>query len=89
MCCVDLQSSINPLFEVRFELEDGDTSFYPSLVYGIADGFYDLVESLIQDVYKVSELVPRISMTNRTCYDVSTTLCVCVRLNVTYVCIPF
>uniref|UniRef100_A0A674EYS7 Dynein axonemal heavy chain 17 n=1 Tax=Salmo trutta TaxID=8032 RepID=A0A674EYS7_SALTR len=63
-------SSINPLFEVRFELEDGDTSFYPSLVYGISDGFYDLVESLIQDVYKVSELVPRISMTNRTCYDV-------------------
>uniref|UniRef100_A0A674F0T2 Dynein axonemal heavy chain 17 n=1 Tax=Salmo trutta TaxID=8032 RepID=A0A674F0T2_SALTR len=64
------KSSINPLFEVRFELEDGDTSFYPSLVYGISDGFYDLVESLIQDVYKVSELVPRISMTNRTCYDV-------------------
>uniref|UniRef100_A0A674EYE2 Dynein axonemal heavy chain 17 n=1 Tax=Salmo trutta TaxID=8032 RepID=A0A674EYE2_SALTR len=63
------KSSINPLFEVRFELEDGDTSFYPSLVYGISDGFYDLVESLIQDVYKVSELVPRISMTNRTCYD--------------------
>ncbi|KAM9412460.1 dynein axonemal heavy chain 17-like [Salvelinus alpinus] len=64
------KSSINPLFEVRFELEDGDTSFYPSLVYGISDGFYDLVESLIHDVYQAAELVPRISMTNKTCYEV-------------------
>ncbi|XP_015211854.2 dynein axonemal heavy chain 17 [Lepisosteus oculatus] len=61
--------SAGPLFEVRFELEDCDTVFYPSLAYGISDGFYDLVESLINDVYKAAQLVPRLSQDHHLSYQ--------------------
>ncbi|XP_030631015.1 dynein heavy chain 17, axonemal-like [Chanos chanos] len=55
------QLNRSPLFEVKFELEDDDTAFHPSLGFGISDGFYDLVESLINDVYKSAKLVQRMS----------------------------
>ncbi|KAL2078484.1 hypothetical protein ACEWY4_026169 [Coilia grayii] len=59
-----------PLFEVRFELEDDDTYFHPSLGYGVSNGFYELVESLIDDVYSCAELVPRVSLTNTFGYHI-------------------
>ncbi|XP_062330264.1 dynein axonemal heavy chain 17-like [Osmerus eperlanus] len=63
------KASREPLFEVRFELEDGETAFYPSLSYGIANSFYDMLEDLINDVYKAATLVPRLSLTNKMCYQ--------------------
>lgn len=72
VCYSDLQDSKAPLFEVRLELEGGDTVFYPSLGFGISDCFYDMVEKLISDVYKAAEWVPRISKTNKISYQVST-----------------
>ncbi|XP_076154706.1 dynein axonemal heavy chain 17-like isoform X2 [Alosa pseudoharengus] len=59
-----------PLFEVRFELDDDDTYFHPSLGYGAANGFYDVVESLIEDVYGCAELVSRVSLTNTMTYQI-------------------
>ncbi|MCJ8738378.1 hypothetical protein PDJAM_G00035190 [Pangasius djambal] len=53
-----------PLFEVHLNLEVPDIVFYPSLEFGAADGFYDLVEGLINDVYRISSLVPRLAECN-------------------------
>ena len=38
--------------------------FHPSLDYGIADGYYDLVDGLIGDVYKQGSLIPRLAAHN-------------------------
>lgn len=35
--------------------------FHPSLDYGIADGYYDLVDGLVGDVYKQASLIPRLA----------------------------
>ena len=34
--------------------------FNPSLDYGVADGFYDLVDGLVGDIYKQASLIERI-----------------------------
>ena len=38
--------------------------FVPSLDYGVADGFYDLVEMLVSDIYKMASLVKRLAEHN-------------------------
>ncbi|XP_071954573.1 dynein beta chain, ciliary-like [Antedon mediterranea] len=53
--------SLAPLFEARLELQVPDMVFQPSLDYGIADGFYDLVEMLVSDIYKMASLVKRLA----------------------------
>ena len=35
--------------------------FLPSLDYGVADGFYDLVDGLVGDCYKQASLIPRLA----------------------------
>ena len=35
--------------------------FHPSLDYGIADGYYDLLDGLVGDVYKQASLIPRLA----------------------------
>ena len=35
--------------------------FMPSLDYGVADGFYDLIDSLLGDIYKQASKVPRLA----------------------------
>ncbi|KAI4885271.1 hypothetical protein NFI96_013674 [Prochilodus magdalenae] len=65
-----LSENKHPLFEVRFELEDQKTAFYPSLAYGISDSLYDLVIGLINDIYKTATLVPRMSVTSKFSYQV-------------------
>ena len=35
--------------------------FHPSLDYGVADGYYDMVEALVGDVYKQGSLIPRLA----------------------------
>jgi len=35
--------------------------FHPSLDYGIADGYYDLVDGLVGDIYKQASLIPRLA----------------------------
>uniref|UniRef100_A0A4W3K7X4 Dynein axonemal heavy chain 17 n=1 Tax=Callorhinchus milii TaxID=7868 RepID=A0A4W3K7X4_CALMI len=48
-----------PLFEVRLELDESDTVFRPSL--GIGSEFYALMERLMNDVYNIVGLVPRLA----------------------------
>lgn len=50
-----------PLFEAQLILEVPDMVFIPSLAFGESENFFDLVESLISDVFRVSSLVPRLS----------------------------
>ena len=38
--------------------------FVPSLDFGVSDGFYDLVEMLVSDIYKMASLVKRLAEHN-------------------------
>uniref|UniRef100_A0A8B9HTW9 Dynein, axonemal, heavy chain 9 n=1 Tax=Astyanax mexicanus TaxID=7994 RepID=A0A8B9HTW9_ASTMX len=57
----DQKPGLAPLFEAQLDLQVHDLVFHPSLEFGASDGFYDLVESLINDVYRISSLVPRLA----------------------------
>ncbi|VEL06847.1 unnamed protein product [Protopolystoma xenopodis] len=48
------------LFEAQMELQTPEVIFIPSLVYGTTNGFYELVDGLIVDIYKQASLIPRI-----------------------------
>ncbi|XP_062234716.1 dynein axonemal heavy chain 9-like [Platichthys flesus] len=50
-----------PLFETQLSLKVPDMVFAPSLESGAGDGFFELVESLINDVFRISSLVPRLA----------------------------
>lgn len=45
----------------ELELQVPEMVFNPSLVEGAPDGFLNLFESLLDDVYKMSSLVPRVA----------------------------
>lgn len=57
-------TSTAPLLEAKLELQVPDLVFSPSLEYGSQDGFYELVEGLVQDVFHVATLVPRLAKHN-------------------------
>lgn len=57
----ETKNSPLPLFEAHLELQVPEMVFMPSLDYGVADGFYDLVDGLVGDIYKQSSLVPRLA----------------------------
>ncbi|XP_071813348.1 dynein beta chain, ciliary-like isoform X2 [Apostichopus japonicus] len=60
----DTKTCNSPLFEARLELQLPDMVFNPSLDYGASDGFYDLVEMLVSDIYKMASLVKRLAQHN-------------------------
>ncbi|XP_076856222.1 dynein axonemal heavy chain 9 [Brachyhypopomus gauderio] len=57
----DEKPGVAALFEAQLDLLVPDMVFYPPLELGAANSFYDLVESLINDVYRISSLVPRLA----------------------------
>ncbi|XP_064323504.1 dynein axonemal heavy chain 9 [Phalacrocorax carbo] len=57
----DSKAGLAPLFEVQLDLVIPDLIFHPSLDPGTNDGFYDMVESLLNDIYRISSLVPRVA----------------------------
>uniref|UniRef100_A0A671VQH4 Dynein axonemal heavy chain 17 n=1 Tax=Sparus aurata TaxID=8175 RepID=A0A671VQH4_SPAAU len=57
----DQRASVAPLFEAQLDLKVPDMVFTPPLEFGTGDSFYELVESLINDVFRVSSLVPRLA----------------------------
>uniref|UniRef100_A0A672V7V5 Dynein axonemal heavy chain 17 n=1 Tax=Strigops habroptila TaxID=2489341 RepID=A0A672V7V5_STRHB len=57
----DPKAGLAPLFEVQLDLVIPDLIFHPSLDPGTNDGFYDMVESLLNDIYGISSLVPRLA----------------------------
>lgn len=50
-----------PLFKVQLELSVPEILFRPSLDAGASDGFYDIIEGLVNKIYRVSSLVPRLA----------------------------
>ncbi|KAG8542256.1 hypothetical protein GDO81_027097, partial [Engystomops pustulosus] len=60
----DSKTGLAPLFEVQLDLLVPDMVFRPSLDLGISDGLYDMIEGLINDIYRISSLVPRLSLTS-------------------------
>nr|XP_057916965.1 dynein heavy chain 9, axonemal [Doryrhamphus excisus] len=57
----DEKTTRAPLFEAQLDLRVPDMVFIPSLEFGDTDSLFELVESLINDVFRVSSLVPRVS----------------------------
>ncbi|NXT77896.1 DYH9 protein, partial [Zapornia atra] len=57
----DPKAGLAPLFEVQLDLVVPELVFHPSLDPGTTDGFPDLLESLLSDVYRVASLVPRLA----------------------------
>ncbi|XP_054457284.1 dynein heavy chain 9, axonemal isoform X2 [Anoplopoma fimbria] len=57
----DQRAVVAPLFEAQLDLKVPDMVFAPSLEFGAGDGFFELVESLINDVFRISSLVPRLA----------------------------
>ncbi|TMS22638.1 hypothetical protein E3U43_012903 [Larimichthys crocea] len=57
----DQRASIAPLFEAQLDLRVPDMVFTPPLEYGSGDSFFELVEGLINDVFRISSLVPRLA----------------------------
>ncbi|KAK2516905.1 hypothetical protein Q9233_013471 [Columba guinea] len=57
----DPKAGLAPLFEVQLDLVIPDLIFQPSLDPGTNDGFYDMVEGLLHDIYRISSLVPRLA----------------------------
>ncbi|NXF09729.1 DYH9 protein, partial [Smithornis capensis] len=58
----DPKAELAPLFEVQVDLVIPDLVFHPSLDPGTHDGFCDMVESLLNGIYHISSLVPRLAM---------------------------
>ncbi|KAL8211642.1 UNVERIFIED_CONTAM: Dynein heavy chain 9, axonemal [Gekko kuhli] len=58
---MDSKAGLAPFFEVQLDLLIPDMVFRPSLDAGASDGFYDIVEGLVNDVFRISSLVPRLA----------------------------
>lgn len=57
----DQRSGMAPLFETRLDLQASALVFSPSLELEDSDSLFEVVESLINDVFKMSSLVPRVA----------------------------
>ncbi|XP_048222854.1 dynein axonemal heavy chain 17 [Perognathus longimembris pacificus] len=56
-----MDESVAPLFEVRMELDEEGLTFNPSLEMGLDEGFLSLIEGLVNDIYNVARLIPRLA----------------------------
>ncbi|GAB1297122.1 Dynein axonemal heavy chain 17 [Apodemus speciosus] len=56
-----MDENIAPLFEIRMELDEEGLTYNPSLEMGDEDGFLALIEGLINDLYNVARLIPRLA----------------------------
>ena len=57
----ETKTGLDPLFEALLELMAPEMLFNPSLDYGVADGFYDLIDSLVGDIYKQASKIKRLA----------------------------
>ncbi|XP_040845777.1 dynein heavy chain 17, axonemal isoform X2 [Ochotona curzoniae] len=56
-----MDENVAPLLEIRMELEDAGLTFNPSLEMGAEHGFLALIEGLVNDIYNVARLIPRLA----------------------------
>ncbi|RLV89556.1 hypothetical protein DV515_00014816, partial [Chloebia gouldiae] len=64
----DPKAGLAPLFEVQLDLVIPDLVFRPPLDPGTNNGFCDMVESLLQGIYHISSLVPRLAAHSGFCH---------------------
>nr|XP_054501355.1 dynein axonemal heavy chain 9-like [Agelaius phoeniceus] len=64
----DPKAGLAPLFEVQLDLVIPDLVFRPPLDPGARDGFCDMVESLLQGIFHISSLVPRLAAHSGFCH---------------------
>ena len=57
----DPKNNPDDLFKALLELQAQEMIFIPSLDFGVPDGFYDLVDGLVGDIYKQSSLIKRLA----------------------------
>uniref|UniRef100_A0A8C9XQ20 Dynein axonemal heavy chain 17 n=1 Tax=Sander lucioperca TaxID=283035 RepID=A0A8C9XQ20_SANLU len=57
----DPRAAVAPLFEAQLDLKVPDMVFAPALEFGAGESFFELVEGLINDVFRISSLVPRLA----------------------------
>lgn len=57
----DSQETTDPLFEVKLELNIPEMQFSPSLNIQNPDGFWDLVEGLMDDIYSQASGIQRLA----------------------------
>ena len=57
----DPKNHLDDLFKALLELQSQEMVFNPSLDFGVPDGFYDLVDGLVGDIYKQSSLIQRLA----------------------------
>lgn len=60
----DPKHNTTGLFEAKLELQQPEMVFIPSLDFGVSDGFYELVERIVNDMYKMASLVKRLAEHN-------------------------
>ncbi|XP_039595259.1 dynein heavy chain 9, axonemal [Polypterus senegalus] len=60
----DSDCKLAPLFEAHLDLRIPDMIFRPSLEEGASDGFIGIIEGIVEDIYRISTLVPRIAQHN-------------------------
>ena len=56
-----IKSNPDPLFEAQLQLKTNEMAFVPSMNYGTPDGFYELLEGLVNNVYHQGSLIPRVA----------------------------
>ncbi|XP_014742318.1 PREDICTED: dynein heavy chain 9, axonemal [Sturnus vulgaris] len=64
----DPKAGLAPLFEVQLDLVIPDLVFHPPLDPGTNDGFCDMVENLLQGIFHISSLVPRLATHSGLCH---------------------
>ena len=57
----DVKKNISPLFDAKLELCEPDIIFQPSLDKSMINNFYDIMIGLVDDIYHMAALVPRIA----------------------------
>lgn len=65
----DVNQDPLPLFAAKVELCEPDVIFRPSLENEITNNFYDIVTELIEDVFHMAKLVPRVVDKEQNFYD--------------------
>lgn len=61
LCTNVFQANAAPLFEVHMELYNDELRYRPSLEVGADNGFLEVVENLMNDIYQTAKLVPRLA----------------------------
>ncbi|NWT20166.1 DYH9 protein, partial [Vireo altiloquus] len=64
----DPKAGLAPLFEVQLDLVIPDLVFHPPLDPGTNDGFCDMVETLLNGIFHMSSLVPRLAAHSGSCH---------------------